>query len=243
MVHGSQPMRKSIIVADNFYRRPDDVRKHALADDHYFPYQSSDDVARGIAPSWRTTRFREAKECPFKSSDALLERLEDLTGDVIDREHWQRSFPLDLDGRPAENCADVPDRGCLWNCSFHVKPHTGQELGEGVHNHVTDTWNSVGVHGWAGLIYLNRRAPLTGGLHLWNNHDSARTFDWMTPKENWQLIDTFANVYNRLVLVRGDMPHSGADGWSDVVEEGRLYQTFFFRLMTPPGRPGVEIDF
>jgi hypothetical protein len=37
-------------------------------------------------------------------------------------------------------------------------------------------------------------------------------FDWMTPAENWQLVDSFGNVFNRLILVRGDVPHSRADG-------------------------------
>ena len=241
-IDGGWPVRQSIIVVDDFYRKPDLVRRYALNSSFYYPYQSERLVASGAEPSWLTTQFREAKECPFKSSTELTELLEDVTGEEIDKEHWQRSFPLDVDGRPADGCENDPSRGCLWNCSFHIKPHTGQQLGEGVHNHVTDIWNSVGEHGWAGLIYLNPVAPLSGGLHLWQNKDPVHNFDWMTDPENWILRDTFANVFNRLVLVRGDVPHSGADGWSSSVQEGRLYQTFFFRVVSPPGTPSLDLQ-
>jgi hypothetical protein len=235
-------MRKSIIVVDNFYRRADEVRRNALASEFYYPYQSQTQVASGMAPSWMSTVYQQAKECPFKSSETLLSTLEEITGEQIDREYWQRSFPLDLEGRPTAGCEDDPTRGCLWNCTFHIKPETGQQLGEGVHNHVTDIWNSVGVNGWAGLIYLNRAAPLTGGLHLWQNRDPAHNFDWMTAPENWELRDSFANVYNRLILVRGDVPHSGADGWANSMDRGRLYQTFFFRVIAPASRSSMDID-
>src|SRR5262249_16706957 len=59
-------------------------------------------------------------------------------------------------------------------------------------------------------------------------------FDWMTPAREWEPVDSLANVFNRLVLVRGDIPHSGAGGWGDRLGNGRMYPTFFFP--TPPGR-------
>jgi hypothetical protein len=135
-------------------------------------------------------------------------------------------------------------RTCLWNCCFHVKPDNRQKLGDGVHNHVTDTWNSVGPDGWAGILYLSPSAPVEGGLHLWRNIDSSRQFDWMTPSHNWELVDTFGNLFNRLTLVRGDIPHSGSRGWGDHIEEGRMYQTFFFRttqkrIHWPVSLPGI----
>jgi len=233
-------MRKSIIVVDNFYARPDEVRRHALGRRYYFPYQRRADVDAGrVAPSWMASMFREAADCPFKSSEALIKTFETLTGEVVDRDHWKLSFPTDDEGRAVAGCERIEPRGSLWNCAFHVKPETGQELGERVHNHVTDIWNGVGRHGWAGLVYLDRGAPLEGGLHLWQNRDPDRTFDWMTPKSEWVAQDSFANVFNRLILVRGDIPHSGADGWGHTIESGRLFQTFFFKVVQARGPRGV----
>jgi hypothetical protein len=160
--------------------------------------------------------------------------LETLTGDSIDMDHWRGPFPLTAEGKASPDC-EAHDRTCLWNCCFHVKPRTNQVLGEGVHNHVTDIWNSVGRDGWAGLIYLSPDAPLDAGLKLWQNRERSRDYDWMTPPENWEQVDALGNVFNRLVLTRGNLPHSGATGWGRGLHDGRLFQTFFFRV--PPSEP------
>jgi hypothetical protein len=36
------------------------------------------------------------------------------------------------------------------------------------------------------------------------------------------------NIYNRLVLYRGDMFHSSLDYFGKDLKDGRLFQTFFF---------------
>jgi hypothetical protein len=36
------------------------------------------------------------------------------------------------------------------------------------------------------------------------------------------------NVYNRLVLYRGDLFHSSLDYFGEGLNDGRLFQTFFF---------------
>lgn len=218
-------MRKTMVISENFYHDLGAVRSYALHAEWYAPYEDGD-----RQPSWRSTRFRAAAECPFKSSSRLIEMLERLTGDRIDLDDWKANFPTRPDGR-----ADLTDQphppGTLWNCSFHFKPSWNrQQLGEGVHNHVTDDWNGVGEDGWAGLIYLDPKAPLDGGLKLWRNVDPAHNLDWMTPAENWELVDDLANVANRLVLHRGNLPHSGTAGWGESPAEGRLFQTFFFKI-------------
>jgi hypothetical protein len=218
-------MRKSIVVVDNFYDDLDAVRRYALTSQWYTPYEPP-----GGAASWSSTRYREAADCPFKSSARLIQTLEDLTGDRIDLDDWKATFPTTPDGR-ADMSPEVRRAGTLWNCTFHFKPaRNRQRIGQGVHNHVVDAWNGVGVEGWAGLVYLDPRAPLDGGLRLWRNIDPAHDLDWMTDPANWELIDTFGNVANRLILHRGSLPHSGSAGWGELPENGRLYQTFFFKV-------------
>jgi hypothetical protein len=220
--------RRSIIVMENFYEDPKSVREYALLQQFYSPYEDEADVRAGRrSATWWASRFKLADECPFKSSHALIEALCQAVGEPIDLGHWRGPFAVDAQSRPTR--AARPGETCLWNCCFHVKPAMNQRLGDGVHNHVVDGWNSVGPNGWAGLIYLNPIAPLSGGLHLWRNRDASRQLDWMTPPTEWELVDSFGNVFNRLILVRGDIPHSGADGWGKRLDEGRLYQTFFFR--------------
>jgi hypothetical protein len=226
-------LRRSVIIAEDFYGDPFSVVGYALRQKFYYPYEPDADVESGKTPfSWMSTRFKPSHECPFKSSRALVGKLEHLTGDKIDMEHWRMGFPVTAEGKAAPDCHEAA-RTCLWNCCFHFKPDTGQEIGQGVHNHLTDRWNGVGENGWAGLIYLSRNAPLSGGLRLWRNRDPRKNFDWMTPAENWELVDALGNVFNRLILCRGNLPHSGANGWGREIESGRLYQTFFFKVKDP----------
>jgi len=222
--------RRSIVVADAFYRDPVAIREYALRLPYYTPYEDPAAVHAGtVRASWWASRFRPHRECPIKSSRWLLDALAHAVGEPVDMRHWEAGFPLDDRGEPVGG-SPGDGRTALWNCAFHVKPENAQRLGDGVHNHTdVDGWNAVGRDGWAGLLYLNPAPPLEGGLHLWRNVDAARTFDWMTPAPNWERVDSFGNVFNRLVLVRGDIPHSGAAGWGDRLENGRMYQTFFFR--------------
>jgi hypothetical protein len=227
--------RRSIIVVDDFYERPCAVRRYALRQPFYPPYEDETEVRAGRArATWWATRFRAAADCPVKGSPQLIRALEEATGEPMDRSHWTAPYTVDERSKPVPPPAGQLT-SCLWNCTFHVKPDNGQPLGGGVHNHVTDQWNGVGPQGWAGIVYLSPDAPVHGGLHLWRNRNPENRFDWMTPAENWELIDSFGNIFNRLLLVRGDVPHSGAAGWGTRLEEGRLYQTFFFR--TTPSAP------
>lgn len=230
-------VRKAVIIVEDFYADPLAVRDYALRQRFYYPYELNASLASGRERfTWMASWFREAQGCPFKSSQALIRKLEGLTGEEVDMEHWNRSFPVTEEGKAAPDFSRVP-HSCLWNCCFHFKPDIGQQIGAGVHNHVTDGWNEVGRTGWAGLIYMSPDAPLSSGLRLWRNRDPERNFDWMTPREDWEMVDAFGNVFNRLILCRGDLPHSGANGWSDLMETGRLYQTFFFKVKDyRPGR-------
>lgn len=222
-------MRRTVIIVDDFYADPMSVARFGKGQRYYFPYQSEEDVERRLVrPSWMTSWFNKACECPFKSSRALMRRLEWATGEPIDLQHWTGAFPITSEGK-ADSSAIQQASTCLWNCCFQVKLANRQELGEGVHNHVTDVWNNVGADGWAGLIYLDPCAPIRGGLKLWRNRNLLRQYDWMTSKEHWELIDDIGHVFNRLVLCRGSLPHSGARGWGDCVRNGRFFQTFFFK--------------
>lgn len=223
-------MHRDVIIADGFYDDPRAVVRYAYRQEFISPYDGADADGGRVQSGWRSTRFRRAADCPFKSSEGLIERLEFLTGEALDREHWALDFPVDERGYLLPD-VEAHRRGCWWNCSFHVK-HYAHDPGDGVHNHTDkDIWNCVDEDGWVGLIYLNEDAPPSSGLYTWNNIDPAHQYDWTTPKENWILIDMFGNVFNRLILHRGRVPHSGAGGWGSSLQEGRLYQTFFFRTL------------
>lgn len=242
-------MQKDIIIVENFYSDPYKVREYALKElksNSYLPYGND---------SWKTTAFKKWNDCPFKSSKSLTDRLSDIINEEIDLDAWRLGLPWP--GFPSGAQPSMIKEKMLsflkeeappffpptWNCAFHTKPVTGQKLGEGVHNHVIDIWNSVGENGWVGLIYLNPDAPVDSGLFLWENLDPKKNYDWMSESDQWKLIDSCGAVFNRLILCRGKKPHSGADGFSNLDDAGRLYQTFFFTTKKTSRKtfPSVEI--
>jgi hypothetical protein len=99
---------------------------------------------------------------------------------------------------------------------------------------------------WAGVCYLTPDAPLSAGTGLFKHKSTGLV---MAPRNSdgsyntellkqinqdsqdmtkWELVDRLANVYNRLVLYRGDYFHMSLDYFGQDLNDGRLFQTFFF---------------
>ena len=98
---------------------------------------------------------------------------------------------------------------------------------------------------WAGVLYLTPDAPLSAGTGLfklkenglrnWKNSDhteeenrNALHNKYSQDYTKWEMVDKIGNVYNRLVLYRGDLFHVSLDYFGDSKENGRLFQLFFF---------------
>ncbi len=96
---------------------------------------------------------------------------------------------------------------------------------------------------WAGVCYLTPDAPLSGGTGLFRHKKSKiTTFKPKNDFENksaehfkdyldvtkWELVDRVGNLYNRLILYRGDLFHTSLDYFGLEKNDGRLFQTFFF---------------
>lgn len=86
---------------------------------------------------------------------------------------------------------------------------------------------------WAGVCYLSPNAPHTGGTALYQHKQSGHYR--RTDKDyegydftKWDLFDKIGNRYNRLILYRGDLYHASIDYFGDTLQNGRLFQTFFF---------------
>jgi hypothetical protein len=99
---------------------------------------------------------------------------------------------------------------------------------------------------WAGVCYLTPDAPLSAGTGLFKHKSTGLTTaprnEDGTYNQNlldiinkdsqdmtkWELVDRLANVYNRLILYRGDNFHISLDYFGQDKYDGRLFQTFFF---------------
>ena len=137
-----------------------------------------------------------------------------------------------------------------------VKPFYGNETfwGDGEYTGVyqfTTSRDRSWIHAdqttkWAAVCYLTPNAPLSAGTGLFKHKATGLT---MAPRKDdgsyddellgevykdaqdmtkWDLVDSVANVYNRLILYRGDHFHMSMDYFGQDVNDGRLFQTFFF---------------
>ena len=103
-----------------------------------------------------------------------------------------------------------------------------------------DSWND-----WAGVLYLTPNAPASAGTGIFR-HKKTGLVSWdlkvRTKEETenceaiheaqdytkWEVLDNFGNVFNRLVMYRGDNFHQSMDYFGKDLEDGRLFQVFFF---------------
>jgi len=94
-------------------------------------------------------------------------------------------------------------------------------------------------------LYLTPNAPASAGTGIFR-HKNTGLVSWdlkvRTKEETenceaiheaqdytkWEVLDNFGNVFNRLVMYRGDNFHQSMDYFGKDLEDGRLFQVFFF---------------
>ena len=177
-------MKLNLVIAENFYNDPDDVRRFALSQ----PFD-----VKGNYPGARTQPFMN------DSVKAAISALVAASGKVT---NWH------------EDCGFT---GAFQLCTAQDRTW--------IH---ADSFNT-----WAGVCYLTPDAPLSGGTSLYQHKATGHREKVDSDYESydytkWDEVDRIGNVYNRLILYRGNMFHASVDYFGSTYEDGRLFQTFFF---------------
>lgn len=106
---------------------------------------------------------------------------------------------------------------------------------------------------WAALVFLTPQPNLEAGLGIFRHKEfklDSRPDDWecrklgfedfqefegtiihrdKSSKDKWELIEYVEPVYNRLVLIRGDILfHAGMSGFGTDISNSRITHNFFF---------------
>jgi hypothetical protein len=95
------------------------------------------------------------------------------------------------------------------------------------------TWLHHDETQWAGILYLTPDAPAGAGTAIYRHvptgiYVGPAQLD-VNDTDNWEIITAIGNVYNRLVIYKGQQYHrSLISGFGTSLENGRLTQTFFF---------------
>tara|TARA_Y100000593_G_C4306942_1_gene336238 strand:- start:2266 stop:2877 length:612 start_codon:yes stop_codon:yes gene_type:complete len=195
----------SSIIVDDFYDNPHEIRKIALSDDEWYtPYIDEFDNDKW----WSTVQIYKP--------DYLIDKIEKIIDDKIDIEHW--------------------NSGTAYNGRFHVKL---EGSGEGLHNHIIDpgfgksSFNGVGENGWSVVVFLTEKAPMENGIKTAIPMDDPPITifnkpNFLNPIRSEEDV-VVSNIFNRAVFFRGDLWHTGIDGFGDTIENGRMIQTFFLK--------------
>ena len=192
-------MRTNLIIVDDFYNNVDEVRKFALSQ----PFD-----VKGNYPGVRTG-------CLINDStrENIQKIVEPHGGKIIDwleSDEYTGSFQM------------ATSRERTWVHSDNVN-----------NSYLHDSPNY-----WGGVLYLNPDAPLEGGTSFYrskvnksiynHNYDHLASDVYSQDMTKWDIATEVKNIYNRLILFRGDQWHSSSTYFGHDNETGRLTQVFFF---------------
>jgi hypothetical protein len=193
-----RPPSCSIIVVDNFYDNPNEVREFILTQDF---------KVRGNYPGQRTESFAT------ESLKTLLQKyIEPFGGKIID-------FPI-----PSSKENTIYNGSFQYTTSrdrswVHVD---GYNNWAGVVYLTPDAPVSSGT---AFFKYIDG-TMCEKDMKQKNNEKDVNNFSQDMTK--WTKVDTIGNVFNRIILFNSKVFHMSMDYFGDCKENGRLFQVFFF---------------
>lgn len=92
---------------------------------------------------------------------------------------------------------------------------------------------------YSGIVYMSPNAPANSGTVLYRHLATGKQFanDEVDEKilshdsnnyNAWEIMDIIGNKYNRCILFNGRLSHKSNEYFGNCLENGRLFQTFFF---------------
>lgn len=196
------------LVINNFLPYPNVVRSWALSNEFYNAEEFSKRI--NIHTSWPGIRTDHVSDLDIEYTDSVLSQISEIA-----RKHFY-DHPVSI-------------RSYFQIC--------GSNDG--------DSWvhqdNDVDI---AAVLYLSPNAPISSGTTLYkcNNVNEWSSLDINKMKqinrlEQKQLYDRLftptdiiGNVYNRLIMYRGDLFHKSNDYFGTTKEDSRLTQVFFLKF-------------
>jgi hypothetical protein len=206
----TRPTECTLIVIDNFYSNPIEVRNMALSFE--YKYIGNGDFIKGnyVYPGKRTKSY---------ANNEIKERIQ----------KYIEPFGGKITVFNISNNNDDEDQ-IDSNGSFQIT--TSMERPR-IHTDPDCTW--------AGVLYLTPDAPLSAGTIFHKFYDGTmcvkdsiiqKNINEITnsiyDKTKWETVDSIGNVFNRLILFKGNRFHSSGNYFGINNEDSRLFQVFFF---------------
>lgn len=188
-----------LIVIDNFYKNPDEIREYILQQDF---------SVRGNYPGQRTISYATQE-----IKNLLQKYVEPFSGRIT-------VFPIPIDGSKdviyngSFQYTTSRDRSWIhidsynnWAGVLYLTPNAPLSSGTNFYHLYDGTKDKYDMERMDNKSITDKYSQ---DLTKWNN------------------VDKIGNVYNRLILFRSDRFHMSGDYFGDTKENGRLFQVFFF---------------
>jgi len=181
---------------------------------------------------------------------------DDFYNNPDETREWVLEQPFDVRGNfPGQRTKPVHEWDLEETIARIIKPHGGaityfNDPYTTAFQYTTaadDSWiHADHTTTWAGVCYLTPNAPAGGGTGIFRHKEtgweyaqklkdgtydpvaSAKTDNDARDYSKLDMTAMVGNVYNRLVLYRGDMFHRSLEYFGKDKYDGRLFQTFFF---------------
>ena len=195
----------SVMVFENFYENPDEIRKYALGL-NYQPPENHGAVGyrcqegRKILPGTKEF-FEKVLHCKIKFGNKLGE--------------W-----------------DYSTNGCFQWCNKDVPLvyHADSQEYAGIIYLTPDAPPNCGTSLFKHKKYNSMASKDIFKHSDWHDPDLEYN-DWFLDKEPWEQVDSVGNVYNRLVIFKSSNIHAVTEYFGNTIEDSRLFQLFFFNIV------------
>lgn len=155
---------------------------------------------KGNYPGARTRNFPE-------ETKHIAKHLSDILGMEVDMKDWDNeycgSYQVACEKETTWIHADIHTD---YSCIVFLHPDPAENSGTSLYKH----------------------RP-TGSL-VYNVPDGANIETDGSDYDKWIKTDTIGNRYNRAVIFQGKMWHAADDYFGTGIEDGRMFQTFFFNI-------------
>lgn len=197
-----KPPNCGLIVIDNFYNHPEDIRNFVL---------SQEFSVRGNYPGARTVSFADEN-----IKNVLEKYVEPFGGKITE-------FPMPSPEIPESSSA-------IYNGSFQYTTSRDRSWVhiDGFNNWagvVFLTPNAPLSSGTAFYEFYDGTTNKAEMELLGNKEETDKCSQDLT---KWNMVDCVGNVFNRLILFNSHRFHMSMDYFGDSKENGRLFQVFFF---------------
>jgi len=204
----------NIFVIDNFYNNPDNIRKYAL-----------DNKSKYIVHSalYKTDFFN-----PFLYSNVsadLIKYFEKISNTKIDYSQWDKDVTKQSNGfiqLITKKSNPVVHRDVHWGVIVYLTPNPINPSGTSLYRH-----KQTNVAHTEDCILLKNKninkieCKYMVKNDLWKEGEESKI-------DKWEINHRVENRYNRAIIFDGRNFHASDGGFGNNVNDGRLFQTFFF---------------